>query len=283
MPVRLVVSLVLSGVAHAGALLAVAGLDEQLDGGPKAGEGPYTLRVSINIEADAGSAPASPASEPEDGSGEAPGRKRTVPHRDRAPRREPSLRPDVMQQAARLRDDRSALNNLPKADAQQDQDSRPRASREQEAVSASDPTAGPRSASPWEPPAGGEPGTEPTGTRSAATSREPVTGAASRREHQTQAEQTYLADLLAALSRHKRYPRSARLRRQQGRVVVGLVLQNDGTITQVKIARPSGHSVLNRAALRSVHSLARFKPFPPDVNRQVWRLSIPFQYSIDGS
>ena len=94
------------------------------------------------------------------------------------------------------------------------------------------------------------------------------------------AERTYLAEFLAALSRYKHYPQSARLRREEGRVVVALILKHDGTIKDVQIKEPSRFPLLDRAALRSVRELDRFKPFPAGMDRSAWQLSVPFQYAI---
>ena len=93
-------------------------------------------------------------------------------------------------------------------------------------------------------------------------------------------DRTYLGEFLAALSRNKHYPQSARLRRQQGKVVVALVLHKDGTINDVHVAEPSRFPLLNRAALRTVRQLDRFKPFPADMHRASWELTVPFQYAI---
>lgn len=95
-------------------------------------------------------------------------------------------------------------------------------------------------------------------------------------------ERTYLSEFLTELSRHKHYPQSARLRQQQGRVVVAILLQRDGTIADVALAEKSGHHALDRAALRSVKRMGRFRPFPDSMDRDEWRLSVPFKYAIDG-
>lgn len=96
------------------------------------------------------------------------------------------------------------------------------------------------------------------------------------------AERTYLAGFLAALAKHKYYPRSARERSQQGEVVVALVLRNDGSITEIEVEQASRYPSLNHAALRSVKRLHRFKPFPADIDKLTWHLSVPFKYSIRG-
>ncbi|MGA8259844.1 MAG: energy transducer TonB [Arenicellales bacterium] len=95
-----------------------------------------------------------------------------------------------------------------------------------------------------------------------------------------QAERTYLSEFLEALSRYKHYPQSARLRGQEGTVIVALILRRDGAIDDVHVAEPSRFPLLNRAALRTVRQLDRFKPFPTDMHRGSWELTVPFQYAI---
>jgi len=97
------------------------------------------------------------------------------------------------------------------------------------------------------------------------------------------AARTFLTEFMAELSRHKYYPRSARVRQQQGKVVVKLSLQRDGAIEEIELEQPSRYPALNRAAVRSVRRMNRFKPFPESLNRDVWRLSVPFRYSIEDS
>lgn len=100
-------------------------------------------------------------------------------------------------------------------------------------------------------------------------------------ETSNSAEISYLSEFLAELSRYKHYPRSARLSRQQGKVVVELVLRKDGLISDAAVSEGSRYPALNRAALRSVQQMKRFKPFPETFDRSEWRLSVPFKYAFD--
>ncbi|MCE3223011.1 MAG: putative Protein TonB [Nitrospira sp.] len=55
--------------------------------------------------------------------------------------------------------------------------------------------------------------------------------------------------LLRRIDRLKQYPASARMNHQEGRVIVRIVIEEDGRITSVAIAKSSGHDVLDQAAL----------------------------------
>ena len=45
------------------------------------------------------------------------------------------------------------------------------------------------------------------------------------------------------------YPRAAYLRKLEGTVVLSMVVNSDGTVTEVEVIQSSGHRLLDRAAL----------------------------------
>jgi len=62
------------------------------------------------------------------------------------------------------------------------------------------------------------------------------------------------------------YPESAR-GRLYGSLVITVVIGSDGTLERVEVNHPSGHPLLDAAALRIVRLAAPFAPFPPDIRR----------------
>jgi protein TonB len=64
---------------------------------------------------------------------------------------------------------------------------------------------------------------------------------------------------------NRNYPAEARSRGLEGRVVLEIVLNADGTVRELSPRRSSGHGVLDDAALRSVRSAQPFAPFPPEL------------------
>ncbi|MEO8722487.1 MAG: energy transducer TonB [Sphingobium sp.] len=58
------------------------------------------------------------------------------------------------------------------------------------------------------------------------------------------------------------YPRSAEIRREQGRAILRVALSADGTISGVQLSQSSGSAILDREALRIVERIGRF-PIPP--------------------
>lgn len=75
----------------------------------------------------------------------------------------------------------------------------------------------------------------------------------------------YSATLLTWLERYRDYPRAARLRRIEGEVRLHLALDRSGQLSELSLARASGFSVLDEAALNMARRAA---PYPPPVIAQ---------------
>ncbi len=58
------------------------------------------------------------------------------------------------------------------------------------------------------------------------------------------------------------YPEEARKRKLSGSLVLDVALNPDGTINNITVRQPSGHKVLDDAAIRIVKLSAPFAPFP---------------------
>ena len=83
-----------------------------------------------------------------------------------------------------------------------------------------------------------------------------------------------LATALAALTREEFYPREAIERGWEGRVVLLLSLDPGGRVTAIEIASPSGHAVLDRAALKAAARIAAI----PGGRRQVL---LPVEFRLE--
>lgn len=70
----------------------------------------------------------------------------------------------------------------------------------------------------------------------------------------------YLRRFNAQVERHKQYPKQARRMGRQGRVVMMIQLDADGTLINLQIVQSSGHLALDTAATQAVTDAA---PFPP--------------------
>lgn len=78
----------------------------------------------------------------------------------------------------------------------------------------------------------------------------------------------------------KRYPHEARMNRWEGRVVVRVVLNEQGHLLDVAIATGSGHDVLDQAALETIRRACPLS-LPHALGRSQVVLRVPIQYRLD--
>lgn len=64
------------------------------------------------------------------------------------------------------------------------------------------------------------------------------------------------------------YPDSARRQRLSGKLIVQVALYPDGSVREITIRRPSGHKILDDAAVRIVKLAAPFAPFPDSIKKE---------------
>ncbi|MCX7380428.1 MAG: energy transducer TonB [Alphaproteobacteria bacterium] len=84
----------------------------------------------------------------------------------------------------------------------------------------------------------------------------------------------YRRIVAAALNRAKSYPPAARRRVLEGRVVIGITIESDGTVTNPTIETSSGHSLLDTDALATAGRLAL--P-PPPAGRVTLQLALSYR------
>ncbi len=70
------------------------------------------------------------------------------------------------------------------------------------------------------------------------------------------------------------YPEAARQKKIFGSLQLTVSIHADGSVESVEVSRPSGHSILDAAAIRIVKLAAPFAPLPPDIRRDTDILSI---------
>jgi protein TonB len=93
------------------------------------------------------------------------------------------------------------------------------------------------------------------------------------------AETTWEALLLAHLEKYRRYPASARARREEGVAHVHFRMNRAGAVLSAEILRSSGSAMLDRAALDTIR---RAQPLPaiPEDKADVLDLSVPVEFFI---
>lgn len=121
---------------------------------------------------------------------------------------------------------------------------------------------------------------EPSTARLILVDPSPTTGTDADAVSQIDAEQDYKRALQAEIARNKRYPRLARRLGQEGTVEVAFVVLSDGELRDVRIARGSGFTPLDRGAVDTLHRLGRFRPIPPELERERWDLVVPLSYEL---
>lgn len=86
--------------------------------------------------------------------------------------------------------------------------------------------------------------------------------------------------LLAHLARHKRYPRSAQSRGDEGVVYLRFTMTRQGAITAQRIEKSSGHEALDLEASDLVHRAQPLPAPPADMPGERFELVVPIQFRL---
>lgn len=81
---------------------------------------------------------------------------------------------------------------------------------------------------------------------------------------------SYMRDWVAKVERvgELNYPDAARRQSLSGKLIVQVALYPDGSVREITIRKPSGHKILDDAAVRIVKLAAPFAPFPDDIKAE---------------
>ena len=97
---------------------------------------------------------------------------------------------------------------------------------------------------------------------------------------ETKADHRWLAESLwRRVAELKRYPSSARLNGQEGKVILKAVIRSDGHLADVSVQKSSGHSILDTAAIEAV-KLAFPLHMKYAINKPEIVVSLPIVYSL---
>lgn len=86
--------------------------------------------------------------------------------------------------------------------------------------------------------------------------------------------------LLPRIEALKHYPVDARLKHAEGRVVVRIVIQDNGHIASAVIAKSSGYELLDQAALETIRQIAPLTLSQPLEQPSV-TIQVPIGYYLD--
>jgi periplasmic protein TonB len=90
----------------------------------------------------------------------------------------------------------------------------------------------------------------------------------------------YAASLLAWLERHKEYPSGARLRRQEGTVMLYFVVDRNGRVLEYRLQRSSGHALLDEEVLAMIERAQPLPAMPASLDKQTLEVLVPLQFFI---
>ncbi|GLR83036.1 energy transducer TonB (plasmid) [Azospirillum oryzae] len=86
--------------------------------------------------------------------------------------------------------------------------------------------------------------------------------------------------LLSHLERHKRYPRAAQARRQEGVAQVRFTIDRDGNVLSVRLDRSSGVPSLDEETVEMVHRASPLPAPPEEMAKDRIELVVPVQFFI---
>lgn len=90
----------------------------------------------------------------------------------------------------------------------------------------------------------------------------------------------YQTSVVQTLMRYREYPPLAQRRGIEGRNMVRLVIERDGTVSSIEMIEQSGHGLLDRATEDMIDRVKRFPPFPDDLKMPRMVLRVPVVYDL---
>lgn len=91
---------------------------------------------------------------------------------------------------------------------------------------------------------------------------------------------TWQGLLLSHLERHKRYPRDAQIRRQQGVAHLRFAMDREGHVLSARIERSAGHGALDEEVLQLIRRADPLPMPPPDITGATVELVVPVQFFL---
>jgi len=97
------------------------------------------------------------------------------------------------------------------------------------------------------------------------------------------ARSSYLAVLRTIIEKCKVYPLMARRKRLEGTAVVHFILARNGSLKEASIARSSGATLLDGAALCAIRAARGFPPVPAEFSGREITLEVPLNFRLAGN
>lgn len=93
-------------------------------------------------------------------------------------------------------------------------------------------------------------------------------------------EQQYKARLRRLIASQKKYPARAKRNGEEGTVVIAFTIAANGNISNISVSRSSGSHHLDQSAVNTVKKISGRLPFPAEIKRKQWQLSLPLVYHL---
>lgn len=97
----------------------------------------------------------------------------------------------------------------------------------------------------------------------------------------TTAMPTYEHAILTHLERHKRYPRSARRRSQEGTAYVRFRIDREGNVLMSQLARSSGYELLDQEVLETVRRANPLPAMPQEIAGATLEVTVPVRFRLE--
>lgn len=94
------------------------------------------------------------------------------------------------------------------------------------------------------------------------------------------AHRDYVTRLAALLARHKRYPRRAQSRGQEGVGHLYFVVEASGNVRTVRLQKSTGHRLLDKEILALLDRVGRLPPIPDDIGVAQLELVVPVNFDL---
>jgi protein TonB len=136
-----------------------------------------------------------------------------------------------------------------------------------------------------EPEVAQEPTPQPTPQQAAVAapvqpSPAPAAPSAADVARRTAAEANWQGTLLAHLERHKKYPRLARKRHEEGTAYLRFRMDRSGQVLSFSLARSAGYDALDEEVLAMIQRAQPLPALPAEVTDSVVEIVVPVQFTL---
>lgn len=91
----------------------------------------------------------------------------------------------------------------------------------------------------------------------------------------------YVKDVQERIAKNVTYPKAARDSKQQGTVDVALTILKSGALASASVNKTSGYTILDEAAMETVHRLSPYRAFPSETTLKKITITIPIIFQLN--